>query len=81
MRHNPLRGKPDISEAWGDGPPRGERGACHGAGHGIKEKRDGYIEHCGDALQPAGTNAVSAALVLLNLLEGYPDPICEFSLR
>src|SRR5215471_618672 len=41
--------------------------------HLVEEVRHRHIENLGELVEPARTDAVGAALVLLNLLEGEPD--------
>jgi hypothetical protein len=38
-----------------------------------EEVRHRHVEHLGELIEPARTDAVGAALVLLDLLEGEPD--------
>src|SRR5829696_6874997 len=41
--------------------------------HLVEEVRNRHVEHLGELVKPARTDAVGAALVLLDLLEGEPD--------
>ena len=49
--------------------------------HLVEEVRHRYVQHLGELVKPARTDAVGAAFVLLDLLEGEPDGIADFGLR
>src|SRR5215212_4891863 len=48
--------------------------------HLVEEVRHRHVEHLGELVKPARTDAVGATLVLLDLLEGEPDALADFGL-
>jgi hypothetical protein len=46
----------------------------------VEEIRHRHVEHLGDLIEPSRTDAVGAALVLLDLLERQPDGVAELGL-
>jgi hypothetical protein len=46
----------------------------------LEKDTHGYIENARDLRQATGADAVRSFLVLLDLLEGYPDAIAQLGL-
>ena len=85
-----LRGVLTFGEASGGwagdlGPRRrrGRRGAVEAGqllGHVVEEEGDGHVEHAGKVEQAGGADAVDAALILLDLLEGQAERFAKLLL-
>src|SRR5438477_5024490 len=54
---------------------------CIAARAAAEEERDRHFERLGNALQAACADTIHTFLVLLNLLEGDPNPVGKLSLR
>src|ERR1700730_8636091 len=46
-----------------------------------EEERDRHAEYFGNACQSPGAHPIDTLLILLDLLERYPDPVPQFGLR